>query len=277
MAVGDLTSLNAVKGWLGLTNTEADTNLQVVISGVSGVVKAYIERYNLLSTVRTEIRNGNGNSAMVLREWPVTSIEYVLVGQSQVQPQSINTVGGISIPQGAGYALELWDGNPPGCPQSIYLAGQNFEYGQANIQVKYTAGYLISAEPGVAATTYQVLAPQGSWAGDNGVVFTDTGASATFVAGAPARGQYSYSSSYPGQYTLNALDVGRPISVSYSFIPRGLEQIVIEEVVERWGYKGRVGQKTKSIGGQETVAYELAALSQYVMLALQPYKSVLVP
>jgi hypothetical protein len=177
--------------------------------------------------------------------------------------------------------LSQWSGSPPGSNQTLSLVGWNFWQGIKNISVTYTAGYSVVGEATtITALPYTAAAPLGTWSVDGGVKFTDTGVALTpILSGTPTTGQYlveTASLTYPdpGTYMFAAADVGRPVAVSYSYIPSALEQIVIEEVCERYKYKDRIGLRSKALGGQETVTYDLSGLPNYVAQMLNAWRSV---
>ena len=87
----------------------------------------------------------------------------------------------------------------------------------------------------------------------------------------PTIGQYAVSG---GVYTFSAADQNAAILLSYSFIPPDLEQACIELVAERYRYRGRIGEKAKTLGGQETTSYLITDLPPAVKMMLDPYKRV---
>ena len=277
MAASDLTTLANVKAWLSVTDGKSDAVLSRLISAVSAQVLTYIQRDALYSSTRTETRDGSGTQQLLLRNWPVTGVTSVTIDGASV-PVALQSTNG-SYP--SGWILSQWSGSPPGSNQTLSLRGWTFWQGTKNVSVVYTAGYSVIGERTVVtALPYTALAPLGTWSVDGGVVFTDTGVALTPVtSGTPSTGQYLVESASlvypdPGTYLFSAADVGRPVALTYSYIPTGLEQIVIEEVCERYKYKDRIGLRSKSLGGQETVTYDLSGLPDYVARMLNPWRSV---
>jgi hypothetical protein len=187
-------------------------------------------------------------------------------------------VDGCSIPAattpiGCGYVVDAWDGFPPGRQQTVSLRGHSFRRGLSNIAISYIAGFVIQGEPqsvpnsGSYAIT--VNQPNGPWAVDQGVTYAN-GTSLLAVGSAPAQGQYSVAA---GVYTFNAADAGAPVLISYSYIPADIEQAAMEMVGERYNYKSRIGVVSKSLGGQETMAYSQKDMSDFVSTLLVPYRS----
>jgi hypothetical protein len=279
VAQGDLATLSDVKAWLSISDTTQDAVLARLITAVSASVRTYINRSTLTSRTCTDRFDGSGTQSHLLQNWPVTSVASVVVD-------------GVLIPQspavpttGAGYTTSGWVlssdyRDPPGQPQLIHLGGYCFDRGRQNCQVVYTAGYLTaeSASVPVAPYQYQVAGLGGPWAGDSGVVYLDTGLPLTLVVGAPAAGQYSVSAATttgsPGLYQFAAADLGRPVQISYSFVPFDLEQVVIELVGERNSYRSRIGQRSKSLGGQETMSWDMSGMPAYAVVALQQWTDV---
>lgn len=150
-----------------------------------------------------------------------------------------------------------------------------------NIVVTYTAGYLVPLEPQtipapISPATVSIVAvdqTQGPWSADNGVVGAD-GTIFELVKGTPGPGQYAIGT-IAGTYIFDGTDQGTDILVSYSYTPRDISQAATEWVAERFSYKNRIGQRHKSLGGQETITYDLSGIPDYIAVALQPYRSVI--
>ncbi len=261
----NLTTLSNAKAWLGVSTTDDDNLLTRLIGAASRAIHTYLQRPNLFQHACSETYDGSGGRRLVLREWPVLSVASLKVGT-------------VSVPAAAsygqsGYLLEAWNGYPPGGPQALDLCWYDFCRGLNNVAVTYTAGYAVQNEAWTIPTTpYQVTvnAPYGSWAVDQGV--TLNGVAMTPVSGTPASGQYSVSG---GQYTFAAADSGKAVLISYSYIPADIEQACIELVGERYRTKDRIGEKSKTLGGQETVAYDTGAMNAYVKQLLQPFRKVI--
>ena len=115
------------------------------------------------------------------------------------------------------------------------------------------------------------LAPYGPWASDLGVVYASTGAALTPVAAAPGAGQYAVSA---GVYTFSAADAGQALALSYGYVPQDVAQAALELAAERFRAAEHIGLRSKSVGGQETIAYDASAIPAAVLAMLQPYKRV---
>ena len=104
------------------------------------------------------------------------------------------------------------------------------------------------------------------------MTYTTTGAPLTAVSASPAAGQYSVSA---GVYSFSAADAGQSVSISYGYVPQDIAQAALELAAERFRAAERIGLKSKSIGGQETIAYDTSAMSAPIQAMLQPYKRVI--
>ena len=143
--------------------------------------------------------------------------------------------------------------------------------------VTYTAGYLNAPESTVIPAnpySYVVQAPLGPWSADEGVSFSSSGVALTPVTGTPATGQYALPADKPGTYLFAAADTGKSVIISYSFTPADMYQAVIELAAERFTYKGRIGQRSKSLGGQETIAFASNTTPDWFMQMMFNYADV---
>jgi hypothetical protein len=104
------------------------------------------------------------------------------------------------------------------------------------------------------------------------VTYTASGGSLTLVSASPAAGQYAVSG---GTYAFSAADAGQSVSISYGYVPQDIAQATLELAAERFRAAERIGLKSKSIGGQETIAYDMSAMSAPIQAMLQPYMRVI--
>jgi hypothetical protein len=267
-ASNQLTSLANAKAWAGVTTSNDDALLTRLIASASRFILSYIERPSLFKNQYADVFDGVGQRSQMLRNWPVISVQSLVLG-NQLIPASPG------YPQ-CGYVLDAPSAFPPGSPQRINLYGHRFPFNApASVNVIYTAGFVVQNEPWTVPSTgpyaVTVNAPNGSWAVDAGVTYAD-GTSLAPINGTPSVGQYS-SSQGTGAYVFAAADAGRPVLISYSYIPADIENACIELVGDRYSYKGRIGLVSKSLGGQETMSYSQNNMSDYIKSALQPYKS----
>lgn len=117
-AATDLTTLKQVKEWLSVTGNASDSMLELLISGCSGAMQAYMNR-TIMSQAYTEKRDGHGGDTMICGNYPVTSVQSVAVeGLVASLPFSFNDDG-------------------------IYLTGgYRYSRGKNNVVLAYTAGYV---------------------------------------------------------------------------------------------------------------------------------------
>jgi hypothetical protein len=106
-----------------------------------------------------------------------------------------------------------------------------------------------------------------------GVVYAGSGAALSAVSSAPTTGQYCVAG---GAYTFSVGDAGAAVAISYGYVPQDVAQAALELAAERFRAAERIGLRSKSLGGQETIAYDTSAISAPVMALLQPYRRVAV-
>ncbi|MGB8366348.1 MAG: hypothetical protein ACLQUZ_05480 [Rhizomicrobium sp.] len=277
MAAPDLVTLADVKAWIYKTPSDAATTtndglLANLITRASRLVYAWLQRPAFALHTVDEVRSGTGGQSLLLGEWPVVSVEDVAIDDYAV-PQ-------LAWPRGMmpGWSLQPWNGMPPGCLQELALQGYAFTRGRQNIEIAYRAGYAVQSEPQTIApsgTQYAVSVAQsfGPWIQDDGVAYAN-GAVLSRVTGTVNAGQYALDPQNPGRYLFAAADNGANLLLSYSYTPADVAQAVIEWIAERYAYMGRVGEQTKSAGGQVSVSYVVKSLPDFVAAALAPYRRV---
>jgi uncharacterized membrane protein len=272
MSPFDLTNLAALKAWLGLPSAPGpnDATLAALITAASRSIYAALSRPSLLPFSYAETIDLETNR-VTLRNWPVLQVTSVTWRGIPIPPdESANLEASI------GYALEPDEGVPPGRPQVLDLFGHQYRSGRQSLIVSYSAGYAIQNEaqavPAAAPLQLSAFSPYGSWGSDLGVTYTATGASLTSVSASPNTGQYAVSA---GAYTFSAADAGQSVSISYGYMPQDIAQAALELAAERFRAAERIGLKSKSIGGQETIAYDTSAMSASIQAMLQPYKRVI--
>ena len=174
-----------------------------------------------------------------------------------------------------GYVLRPGDLAPPGAPQALDLFGVWPSHRRANVVVDYQAGYAVIGE----TQTIPAAAP-----------FAARGARALRPVGERPRrrlrgerraadggrrraggGQYAVAD---GVYTFSPADAGASVSLSYGYVPQDLAQATLELAAERFRAADHIGLRSKSLGGQETVSFDSAAISAPVLALIQPYRRV---
>ena len=259
-----LTTLAALKDWLGITSTATDPTLTRLIDAVSQFIFTYLNRSSFQAQVYTQDFRGNGKNAAFLSNYPVIGITSVGIGGSSI-PLSSAPVSGLP---GTGYFL----GDNNSGNQFVNLYGYNFDYG-APCTIVYTAGYqTTSSYILTVVNTAITFTPTdgGSWTKDGGV--TINGVAATLVASAPAVGQYSVDAW--GVYTFNIADAGKTAVVTYSYVPWDISWIAMEIAGEWYKRKDRIGLMSKTLGGQETITFGPKDLDKTMIATMQSYMNV---
>jgi hypothetical protein len=176
-----------------------------------------------------------------------------------------------------GYVLDSSVATPPGAMQRLSLRGFLFTCGVQNVTIAYGAGYQITNESGVIPTRppycVSARAPYGDWASDRGVVYSN-GVSLTAITGNPAAGQYAVVN---GVYSFAQPDAGSTVLLTYGYVPADLASCCIDWAAERYAYRSRKGQHSKSLGGEETMAFIVRDIPDFVVSALSPYRRVVMP
>ena len=270
----DLVDLADLKAWLDLASPDGDALLGRLITQVSRATLGFLDRANILPQQIVETRDGRNDTEIVLRQWPATALTSLVVDGVTIAPAPPLVAGG---PRQSGYVLEAAEAAPPGHMQRLALRGRFFTAGVQNVIVTYTAGYQVAAEAAVvpSAAPYEILAqePYGDWASDAGVVYA-SGTPLVAVAANPTAGQYIVSA---GAYTFSAADAGASVALAYGYVPADLCFAAMDWIAELYNYRTRIGQQSKSLGGQETTSFIVKNVPDFVAGALQPYRRVILP
>jgi len=260
MIAGDLTTLANAKSWLAVSTTNDDALLSRLITASSQYIQSWLNRTFAVAS-QTEVRNGTGTQTMMFGDYPVVSVQSVVVNGTNVPASS----DGIS----AGYVFDA---------KTIYLIGYVFPMGMQNVKITYTHGYQRTAEassiPSAPVYAVPVSSLQFPWASDVGIAFA-AGGSLAKVSGTPSASQYSISQvSGDWTYTFAAADAGKAIAITYAYTPQEIEQACIEIVSLRYRERSRIGENSKSIGG-ETVSYTVKDFPDSVKTILNNYRRVI--
>lgn len=259
-----LTTLARARSWAGVTTTAEDNTLTTLIGEVSRFILNYLGRVSLFNNSYSEVKDGMGQVSLFLRHWPVTSVQVLTVDDV-----SIGTAPDTSH---SGYVLEPWQVGETGAPQRLSLRGYCFGRGVSNVAIRYNAGYMVVNElqivPASAPYIITVNAPYGSFGEDEGVGYGN-GSALLAVLGSPVAGQYVVSA---GVYSFAAADAGKSVFISYSYIPSDIEHACVALVAERYRYRSRIGEISKSLGGQESTSYSQRDMPEFVRTLLQPYR-----
>lgn len=130
-AAGDLCTVADVQAFLSLGAGQDTALLQSLITSASAFIDSYCNR-NLVKADYTERRNGQGNSKIKLKEWPINSVTSV-------------TIDDVAIPLSTKVSMDgyVFD------DKWVYLRGDcnSFTPGALNVVIMYNAGYDQSAIP----------------------------------------------------------------------------------------------------------------------------------
>lgn len=270
----DLVSLGDLKAWLDIAGTNDDTVLAQLITQISRAILSTLDRPSILPASYTETLDGGNDVAVTLCQWPVNTIHACSVNGVSLPPSPPLVAGGGSQ---MGYVLDPPDIAPPGAMQRLSLRRRLFARGVQNVTISYSAGYQINGEtavvPSISPYSVPALAPYGDWGCDGGAKYAN-GASLVPVASNPSAGQYTVAS---GIYTFASADAGATIELSYGYIPADLAVCCMDWAAERYAYRSRIGQHSKSLGGQETMAFIVKDIPDFVASVLQPYRRVVTP
>lgn len=270
----DLAQLADLKTWLDLQSTDDDILLGRLITQVSRAILGFIDRATILPAEYNETRDGDGTNAIILRQWPVIAVASCVIDGRTITPAGPLGPATRATP---GFVLEQASPAPPGNMQKLILRGLNFRSGQQNVVITYRAGYQVSDETALVPSTapYEVTAeaPYGDWASDAGVAYAN-GTPLAAVAGTPAAGQYSVAA---GVYSFTAADAGAAVAITYGYVPADLGFCCLDWAAELYAYRARIGQRSKSLGGQETLSFIVKDVPDFVASALQPFKRVIMP
>lgn len=128
MTTGDLTTLATVKAWFSppLTTTTDDALLARLITAASAFLAAWLNR-QILAASYTQTFNGNGKTALLLPQYPVTAVQSLTIDGQSIPPLQVG-----SSTAAAGYSFDA---------TTLYLSGTTFTPGRQNVTLTWTAGY----------------------------------------------------------------------------------------------------------------------------------------
>lgn len=271
----DLVRLADLKSWLDVSGTDDDALLARLITQISRVILTVLDRPAILPSPYTETHDGGNDVSILLRQWPVIGISSCTIDGMVIPPSQLITGGGANAQ--TGYVLDSSNDAPPGAMQRLSLRGFHFTGGLQNVTISYTAGYRIVNESAVipASPPFSVSAraPYGEWASDGGVTYSN-GLSLVAVTGSPVAGQYAVMN---GVYNFSASDTGSTFQLTYGYVPADLASCCMDWVGERYSYRSRIGQHSKTLGGQESMAFIVKDIPDFVVSALSPYRRVVMP
>jgi hypothetical protein len=255
----DLTTLANVKSWLNVNGVGDDGLLSRLIASQSRYIQAWIGR-ELIPATKREVRDGTGTPVIMLGESPVLSVSSVSVSGVVIQLSA----DGIS----AGYTYD---------PMAVYLIGYSFAMARQNVIINYSYGYQVNQEAVVVPATpfsLPVASLSRPWSADVSVVYASSVPLTRITTGVPTTGQYLLvNTSGVWSYQFAAGDTGSQIAITYGYTPEEIEQAAIELVSLRYRERSRIGENSKSIGG-ETVSFNVKDFPDSVKTILENYKRV---
>lgn len=265
-----LTTLAAVKEWLGIPadQTQSDTGLVRVINAASQFIIGYLNRDGFSPRSYTENFRGTGKASQLLRNWPVLSVSSVDVGSSTFSASTFN-----GAQPGSGWVLS----DPRMSNQSVELFGSSFWY-RMPARIVYEAGYrnaeavTVTAADSQPVTTVPWVPQQGQWVA--GISVKEGDLVYTQVTSAADIPTHSYYIDDWGTYTFSVDDVDAELVVTYGFVPWDVSFAVTEIIGEWYRRKEHIGVLSKTLGGQETVTFSNADISNVAASALNQYRNV---
>jgi hypothetical protein len=275
-SLSDLTSLAAVKAWIGSVGTgmTSDAILSSLITSTSQQILTHLGRGSLLPVSYSEVRDGFWpRREIMLRRWPVIEIESISIDGVLIPPAPPLVAGAT---RQTGWTMEQVDPFPPGRQTTVYFRNLTRGHDPQGTFIQYTAGYQQTESWTVPASPFAITLsePLGAWASDAGVVYSLSGLPLTPVAANPANGQYSVAG---GVYTFSPEDVYSEAQISYGYVPSALAEACTSAVGDRYAYRQRIGINSKALAGQETTTFAANALSMHVKSAIDPFRSFFTP
>lgn len=140
MAATDLTTRQDLKDWLSITDTGFDSQFDALITAMSLFMARYCNR-DFVQQANTEVRDGNGRSRMLLKQYPVASVTSVTVDGIAIPARTVPTGSGFVAP------------DPGDNAGMLMLYGYCFAKGFQNVTVVYTAGLFANT---AAATATEI-------------------------------------------------------------------------------------------------------------------------
>ena len=254
--MANLTTLAAVKQYLGITTTGQDLLIPALIARESAYVETYCGRKFSVVTNTNKLLNGTGTDRLVLPGEPILSVSALSI---------LGTVISAS-PDGiqSGYVID---------DICLYLVGgfsfgTRFPRGHQNVTCSWLSGYQ-ETETDFVPTGNTITPITGGTATSVVSVFDNTANVALTVTGnAPASGQYSFAS---GVFTFNAAQYNHSMTMNYYYVPSPVEQAVIEMVGLDLQQRSNIGINSKSLAG-ETVTYGNRSMTPSTQEMLQTYR-----
>ncbi|MGA3212416.1 MAG: hypothetical protein ABSD20_14005 [Terriglobales bacterium] len=270
MQAPDLITLAQLKQRLGIpsSNTNADADLQALIDQTSQDFHTQLNRASVLYALYNERRNGQGGSAMVLRNDPIISVTALVVGAVQVPAAPLpaappGTAGYFTAEGGCatwgcatGYVID----NP-----SLFIAGGCFARGVGNVLIQYWAGFgnlLTSAPGGWTATSIYTAGTQIVDSNGNLQQCTAGGQS-----GPSAPGWATTIGASTTDNTVIWQCLGAP-----ALLPQDMVLAVLDWCHHRYVARPGMGMGTRRLASGEGVSYDSRTMPDSVATTIEKYK-----
>lgn len=250
-----LTTLAAVKAYLGITTTGQDVLIPPLIARESALAEAWTGRTFPVVVSTNKRINGNGSKRLTLPETPIISISALSVDGATI-PVSADS-------QQSGYMFD---------ESTIYLIGYVFTKGAQNVVCSWVSGYETTETAYVPTGNTPTLAPTTGGTATTVVAVTDltSGIPLSQVGSNPASNQFSFNS---GTFTFNVAQYNHSVVMDYYYVPAPVEQAVIEMVGLDLQQRSNIGINSKSLAN-ETVTYEKKGISDSAMEMLRPFRNI---
>lgn len=133
---GDITTLELVKEFLGITDTSKDTFLRHLITRASRFIKTYTGREYASTTYTEEVHSGNGYQKLYLDHYPIISVTEVKEDDVALDSDEYE----ILSEEGAIFREAGWTGGSLAMADT--LSTEPDPYAETrNLKVTYTAGW----------------------------------------------------------------------------------------------------------------------------------------
>jgi hypothetical protein len=261
----NLTTVAAVKSYLGLTSSNQDILIGQIIARESAFVEQWTGR-TFPSVTRTSKRlNGTGTTRLVLPDGPILSVSALSIFGTAIaeSPDGVQ----------AGFVFD---------DTCLYLVGgiagigwgDRFPTQHQSVVCSWVAGYQESETDFVPTGNTPTLTPTMGGTAATVVSVTDetTDAVLTQVGAAPLAGEYSFSD---GTFTFNSAQYNDSVTMSYYYVPAAVEQAVSEMIALDLQQRNNVGVTSKSLAG-ESISYERRGMTESAKEMLMPYKRMVV-
>jgi hypothetical protein len=253
----NLTSVQRVKDFLGITSTGTDTAIGRLVTNGSDAIIQWCSRPFQRTVYAPAPLNGTGGKMMRTPDTPIVAVSSLNIC-NQVIPVSAD---------GVAYGYQFDD-------KYLYaFGGLLFPMGKRNVLVGYTAGYTATENDFVPNNPgpYTITPITGGYAAvDHGVTYTATGIALIPVGGTPSAGQYNFAN---GIYTFAAADTGLQVTLNYDYTPGAIEQALVELVGTILKQRDNLGIASKSLR-DEHITFSARDIESQVGSYLWPYRKI---